>query len=134
LCALGTSQVAKLAEFKAKRQRVFDRYADALADVEEVRLPTKRPEVSPMWHLFPIRVDAARRRAVFDALRGSGVMVQVNYIPVHWHPLFQDLGYRRGMCPVAERYYSEEISLPMYAGLSETDQDRVIDAVREAVR
>jgi dTDP-4-amino-4,6-dideoxygalactose transaminase len=54
----------------------------------------------------------------------------VNYIPAYWHPYFEDLGYRRGMCPVAERYYSEEISLPMFAGLSTSDQDRVIDLVR----
>ncbi len=87
-----------------------------------------------MWHLFPLRVEADRRRRIFERLREQGVLVQVNYIPVYWHPLFEDLGYRRGMCPVAEQYYREEISLPMYADLTETDQERVMDAVREAVR
>jgi dTDP-4-amino-4,6-dideoxygalactose transaminase len=133
LCALGISQLARLESFKAARQGVFDRYVEGLRDVEGVKLPVRRSGADPMWHLFPIRVGADRRREIFEGLRSRGIMVQVNYIPVYWHPIFADLGYRRGMCPVAERYYREEISLPMFAGLSAVDQDRVIDAVREVV-
>lgn len=134
LCALGISQLTKLAIFKAQRNRVFDRYVKGFADVEGLRLPTRRDDVDPMWHLFPIRVEASRRRSIFEKLRDDGIIVQVNYVPVYWHPLFADLGYRRGMCPVAEKYYNEEISLPMFASLTESDQDRVIDAVRAVVR
>lgn len=134
LCALGLSQLSRLAEFKGQRQRVFDRYVEGLGSVEGLRLPGWRPGSQPTWHLFPVRVEASRRRAIFETLRERGITVQVNYIPVYWHPLFQELGYRKGMCPVAEQYYREEISLPMYAGLTETDQDRVIDEVRAALR
>lgn len=134
LCALGTSQLSKLARFKKQRERIFDRYVEGLSGVDGVRLPTRRAGAEPMWHLFPMRVEASRRRGIFEALHRAGVFVQVNYMPVYWHPLFQDLGYQRGMCPVAEQYYREEISLPMFAALTESDQDRVIDAVREAVR
>lgn len=130
LSALGLSQIRRLAEFKASRTAVFDRYREGLADVAGLTLPTKRDDVDPMWHLFPIRVHGGRRREVFDRLRAEGILVQVNYIPVYWHPYYEDLGYRRGLCPVAERYYSEEISLPMYAHLSTDDQNRVIDALR----
>jgi len=134
LCALGESQLARIVEFKARRTAVFDRYAAGLADVDGLRLPAKRDYVDPMWHLYPVRVPAERRRAVFDYLRERGVLVQVNYIPVYWHPVFEDLGYRRGMCPNAEQFYREEISLPMYAGLTPANQDRVIEVVREALR
>jgi dTDP-4-amino-4,6-dideoxygalactose transaminase len=134
LCALGESQLARLTTFKAKRTAIFDRYQDGLTGVEGLRLPTRRPYVDPMWHLFPVRVEADRRRTVFDRLRAKGILVQVNYLPVYWHPAFEDLGYRRGQCPVAEQYYREEISLPMYADLSRDDQDRVIDALAEALR
>ena len=130
LCALGLSQIARLAEFKASRTEVFERYQEGLGDVDGLTLPTRRGDADPMWHLFPIRVHDGRRREVFDRLRAAGILVQVNYIPVYWHPYYEDLGYRRGLCPVAERYYSEEISLPMYAHLAPDDQDRVIDAVR----
>ena len=106
---------------------------EGLDDLEGITLPAQRAYVDPMWHLFPIRVKDGQRRRVFDYLRSNDVLVQVNYIPPYWHPVFEDLGYRRGMCPVAEAYYSEEISLPMYSALSESDQDRVIETVRAAL-
>jgi dTDP-4-amino-4,6-dideoxygalactose transaminase len=133
LCALGSSQISRLQQFKASRTRVFARYVDGLGDLDGITLPTQRDYVDPMWHLFPVRIHDGRRREVFDYLRANGVLVQVNYIPAYWHPYFEDLGYKRGMCPVAELYYSEEISLPMFAGLSTSDQDRVIDLVRQAL-
>jgi len=133
LCALGISQLRRIHEFKERRQTIFDRYVAGLQDVEGITLPAHRPYVSPMWHLFPIRVQDGRRREVFDRLRSQGIIVQVNYIPAYWHPVFEDLGYRRGMCPNAEEYYREEISLPMFASLTDSDQDVVIDAVRTAV-
>ena len=134
LCALGLSQLARLADFKARRTAIFERYVAGLSDVDGLRLPTVRDGVDPMWHLFAVRVPAERRRTVFEFLRANGVLVQVNYIPTYWHPLFEDLGYLRGQCPVAEQFYREEISLPMFADLTPSDQDRVIDLVREALR
>lgn len=128
--ALGLSQLGKLADFKARRAERFARYQDGLADVDGLRLPVVRDWADPTWHLYPVRVLGGRRREVFDALREAGIGVQVNYIPVYWHPVFEDLGYRRGMCPNAEQYYSEEISLPMFAHLSLDDQDRVIETLR----
>ncbi len=68
-----------------------------------------------MRHLYPVRILDGRRREVFDRMRAAGIGVQVNYIPVYWHPVFEDLGYRRGMCPVAESFYAEELSLPLFA-------------------
>jgi dTDP-4-amino-4,6-dideoxygalactose transaminase len=61
------------------------------------------------------------------------VCVQVHYLPVYWHPVYADLGYRRGMCPVAEDYYAQEISLPLFPDLTDADVDRVIDLVRAFV-
>jgi dTDP-4-amino-4,6-dideoxygalactose transaminase len=112
---------------------VFERYTEGLADVAGITLPTRRDYVDPTWHLFPVRIHDGRRRRVYDFLRENGVLVQVNYIPVYWHPYFADRGYRRGLCPVAEQYYDEQLSLPMYASLTESDQDRVIELVRAAL-
>ena len=133
LCNLGLSQLERLAEFKAKRAVIFDRYVDALKDYDDVILPGKRDYVDPLWHLFPIRVPIARRRAIFDHLRANGVFVQVNYMPVHWHPVFEDLGYKRDITPVANAYYEGEISFPMFADLTEADQDTSIRVLIEAL-
>ena len=128
--ALGLSQLGRLADFTARRAALFARYREALAGVDGLRLPAVRSWAEPTWHLYPVRILGGRRREVFDKLREAGIGVQVNYIPVYWHPVFEDLGYRRGMCPKAEQYYREEISLPMFARLSYDEQDRVIEVLR----
>ncbi|MEO6999016.1 MAG: aminotransferase class I/II-fold pyridoxal phosphate-dependent enzyme [Terracoccus sp.] len=134
LAALGLSQLQRLSAFKTRRAEVFARYQHGLAAVDGIRLPTQREHVDPIWHLFPLRVLGGRRRAVFDAMRADGVGVQVNYVPVYWHPLFEDLGMRRGMCPNAEAFYAEELSLPMHVELTDNDVDQVIESVTRALR
>jgi UDP-4-amino-4,6-dideoxy-N-acetyl-beta-L-altrosamine transaminase len=133
LCALGLRQLARLDAFKARRAQLVRRYDDLLGDLPGVRLPGRRDHVDPTWHLYPLRILDGRRREVFERLRAGGIGVQVNYLPVYWHPVFEDLGYRRGMCPNAETYYAQEISLPLFADLSDPQQDRVVDEVRRIV-
>ena len=134
LCALGRSQLRRLDAFLARRAELVARYDEALGDVPGLRLPGRRPWAEPAWHLYPVRIGDGRRRQVYDRMRAAGIGVQVNYIPVHWHPVFEDLGYQRGMCPAAEAYYREELSLPLFPGLTDADQDRVVDSLRAALR
>ncbi|GIJ27320.1 UDP-4-amino-4,6-dideoxy-N-acetyl-beta-L-altrosami ne transaminase [Micromonospora qiuiae] len=134
LCALGRSQLRRLGDFLARRAELVARYDEALAALPGVLIPGRRDWATPAWHLYPIRVLDGRRREVYDRMRAAGIGVQVNYIPAHWHPAFADLGYRRGSCPVAEAFYAQQLSLPLYPGLRDTDQDRVIDALAAAVR
>jgi len=133
LCALGSSQLRRLTAFKARRDAITARYNQDLAGIDELRLPACREGADPMWHLYPLRILDGRRRALFEHIRANGVGVQVNYLPVYRHPVYADMGYQRGMCPVAEDYYQQEISLPMFADLTDPDVDRVIDTIREFV-
>jgi UDP-4-amino-4,6-dideoxy-N-acetyl-beta-L-altrosamine transaminase len=133
LAALGTSQLSRLDEFVKRRAEVKARYDAAFAELDEIELPACPDGAGPAWHLYPLRVPAPRRREIFESLRAQGIGVQVNYIPAYWHPVFEDMGYRRGMCPAAEEYYEREISLPMFPGLSDADVDRVIEATRRAL-
>ena len=130
LCALGSSQLRRLASFVARRAEISARYDAALADVAEVTLPARPPDAEVAWHLYPARVPADARRALFERLRSAGIGVQVNYVPAHWHPVFADLVYRRGECRVAEQWYRQELSLPLFVGLTDADVDRVCDLVR----
>lgn len=134
LSALGLSQIQRIQEFKQRRTAIFERYTEELSDLDGLILPTRRDYVEPMWHLYPIRIRDGRRREIFECMRENGVLVQVNYIPAYWHPFFEDLGYKRGMCPNAEKYYSQEISLPMFADLSHNQQSMVIDVLRKSLR
>jgi dTDP-4-amino-4,6-dideoxygalactose transaminase len=130
LCALGISQLKRLPGFVSRRAQLVARYNELLADVPGLRLPTQREDVDPAWHLYAVRVLFGRRREVYEKMRAAGIGVQVNYIPVYWHPVFADSGYQRGLCPVAEQAYSEQLSLPLYADLTDSEQDRVVETVR----
>lgn len=134
LCALGSNQLARLATFTRRRAELTARYRRLLASVPGLRLPVQREHVDPAWHLFPVRILEGRRREVFEGMRARGIGVQVNYLPVYWHPVYEDLGYRRGMCPNAERFYAEQLSLPLFAGLTESEQDSVVEALVEVLR
>ncbi|MEV4181779.1 aminotransferase class V-fold PLP-dependent enzyme [Streptosporangium canum] len=129
LCALGISQVRRLGEFKARRARLVARYNEALSGLPGLRLPARRPHVDPAWHLYAVGVLDGRRREVYERMRQAGVGVQVNYLPAYRHPVFADMGYRRGMCPVAEEFYARQLSLPLFPDLTDSDQDRVIEAL-----
>lgn len=133
LSALGTSQLARLTQFISRRAKIKAAYDEVLGDIDGVEIPFAPEGAAPAWHLYPLRVPAERRRQIFEALRAQGIGVQVNYIPAYWHPVFEDLGYRRGMCPVAEDYYRREISLPMFPDLTDADVDRVARSAKNAI-
>jgi dTDP-4-amino-4,6-dideoxygalactose transaminase len=132
-CALGLVQLRRLPAFKKRRAEIVARYNAALGDVDGVRTPVQRPDVDPTWHLYPLRVLDGRRREVFEKMRERGIGVQVNYIPVYWHPVYAEAGYRRGMCPRAEAFYAEELSLPLYPDLTDDQVDRVVECLLEVL-
>ena len=131
LCALGISQINRLKEYKKQRTRIFEKYVAAFKNIPNVELPGLRNYVDPMWHLFPIRVNPNNREEIFTNMRKLGIGVQVNYIPAYWHPVFKEMGYERGICPNSEIFYKSEISLPMFPGLSNLEQERTIEITLE---
>lgn len=134
--ALGLSQLDRLDEFVARRRAIAARYDAGLAGLP-LATPAQSADGRSAYHLYPIWIDEARagtsRRAVFDALRAAGIGVNVHYIPVYLQPYYRRLGFAPGHCPRAERYYAGAISLPMYAALTDEQQDRVVAAVRGAL-
>jgi UDP-4-amino-4,6-dideoxy-N-acetyl-beta-L-altrosamine transaminase len=134
--ALGLSQLQRLSEWVARRHELADAY-DAQLRALPVTVPTRPAGSRSALHLYVIQIDAARtavsRSVVFERMRAAGIGVHVHYIPVHTHPDFQSLGFRAGAFPEAEAYYARCLSLPMYAGLSDTDQQRVCVALRRAL-
>jgi len=133
LCALGISQIARIELFKRSRARLFERYSDNLKSVSNLILPSPRQYVDPMWHLFPIRVDSAERGRIFDNLRSSGIGVQVNYMPSHWHPVFNNSENFLNQFPVSNEFYQSEISLPFHTEISDQDFDFIIKEFRSVL-
>ncbi|WP_126444190.1 UDP-4-amino-4,6-dideoxy-N-acetyl-beta-L-altrosamine transaminase [Sulfuricystis multivorans] len=134
--ALGASQIERLDEFVARRRALARRYDEHLAGLP-LALLRQHPDCASAWHLYVVRLQLDQigksHREVFAALRDRGIGVNLHYIPVHTQPYYRRLGFKSGDFPQAERYYAEAISLPLYAGLSEDEQDEVIAAVAEAI-
>lgn len=134
--ALGVSQMKRLDDFVERRHALARRYDKMLADLPVVT-PWQRPDSYSGLHLYVIRLNQSQtdshRLQVFESLRKQGIGVNIHYIPVHTQPYYRKLGFESGDFPQAERYYAEAISLPMFHGMTEAQQDAVVEALRKAV-
>jgi dTDP-4-amino-4,6-dideoxygalactose transaminase len=128
--ALGLSQMSRLDGFVARRNELARRYDTRLASLALTR-PAQSADSYSSYHLYPIQVE--ERARVFADLRENGIGVNVHYIPVHTQPFWTARGFREGGFPNAELYYARAISIPLYAGLSEADQDVVIARLEDAL-
>lgn len=126
-CALGISQLNKLEAFVARRRELVNRYQQAFKDVTEIVTPVEKEGCHSSWHLYVIQVK--NRGKVFEELREAQIGVNVHYIPVYHHPYYRTHGYADVMCPNAEALYEGLISLPLYPGLTDEQQDYVIETV-----
>lgn len=135
--ALGISQMTRLDTFVARRHELACRYDSMLTGLP-LSTPWQHPDSYSGLHLYVIRLEQGRigksHHQVFEALREHGIGVNLHYIPVHTQPYYQAMGFEVGNFPEAERYYREAISLPMYQGLSDAQQDEVVAAVRRVLQ
>jgi dTDP-4-amino-4,6-dideoxygalactose transaminase len=133
--ALGASQLTRLDGFVKRRAQLAEAYDAKLAGLP-LDLPQRDPLGGSAHHLYVIRLrldSTPPHRKVFESLRSLGIGVNLHYIPVHTQPYYRGLGFREGDFPVSEDYYRRAISIPLYSGLTDADQDRVITALHEAL-
>lgn len=134
--ALGLSQMRRLDEFVTRRHAIAKRYEELLVGLPVIT-PWQHPDSYSGFHLYVIRLKQAEisktQREVFKALHAAGILVNLHYIPVYRQPYYANQGFETGYCMEAEQYYAQAISLPMYPGLTEAQQDEVIGALRQAI-
>jgi UDP-4-amino-4,6-dideoxy-N-acetyl-beta-L-altrosamine transaminase len=132
--ALGRSQLQRLLAFISRREDLAARYDQMLADVPVVR-PAPLVNARSAWHLYVVELDGKTPRAdVFDRMRRAGIGVAVHYIPVHVQPFYRARGFGPGDFPASERYYKHALTLPLFPGLTNNEQDAVVNALRAAIR
>jgi len=131
--ALGISQLKKLDQFIAKRQEIATFYNEELKNIKGIITPKQLEQTKSGWHLYMVQLENADRKKVFDAMRAANIGVHVHYIPVYWHPYYRELGYERGLCPVAEQWYEKALTLPIHPGLTEQQFNHVINKLIEVV-
>lgn len=148
-CALGITQMDKLDNSLYKRNQIAKYYEEELKDIEWLKLPLgyfskewlddkkyeglkEKPENLNSYHLFPILLEnSEERKRFFEYMRENNIFVQVHYIPLHTMPYYKEkYGFKKGDFPVAEDYYSREVSLPMYPTLSKEELEYIIKKIK----
>lgn len=135
--ALLLSQLKKLDRFVERRKQIVRKYNEVFRELPEIILQEEIPESDTCRHLYIIRLNLERltctRRQFFDAMSAENVQCQIHYVPVYWFPYYQYLGYKRGLCPNAEKVYQRIMSVPLYPKMTDQDVEDVIHAVRKVV-
>lgn len=134
--ALGISQMQRLDDFVAKRHQLQKRYDQLLTSLPLVK-PYQSKDSYSALHLYPIQLQLENiqknRAQVFHDLREAGVGVNVHYIPIHTQPYYQSLGFRLGDFPIAEAYYQQALTIPMFHSLNSQQQEQVVTALHKVL-
>ena len=135
-CALGISQLPRVASWNERRQTIAHMYDAAFAELHAMAPLAHKNDRSHAYHLYVVRWDLERvsvdRDTIFKALYAENIGVNLHYIPIHLHALYRDqLGMKPGLCPVAEDAYTRMLTLPLFAGMTDTDAADVVEAVRK---
>ena len=135
-CALGISQLKKLDYFVQKRREISSRYKESFKDINIFSLPTISNAVEHAFHLYPLKVDFEKtelnKKQFYENMREQGILLQVHYIPVHMQPFYKkNFGFKEGNFPNAEKFYKQEISLPIYPALSVDEQNYIIEIIKQ---
>lgn len=131
--ALIISQLDKLPVFMARRKEIVKAYDEAFSKLPQIIVQKEIPESDTTRHLYILRLNTEKlkidRKWFFEALAAENICCNVHYIPTYYFPYYQRLGYKKGICPKAEKLYEEIISLPLYYAMTDRDVQDVIDAV-----
>lgn len=135
--ALGLSQLKRIGLFISRRHKIAKTYLAELGGLNFI-LPFQDPRCNSSFHLFPILVDEERcgksQKQVYHDLHAMGVAVNLHYIPIYRQPYYETLGFQSGYCKNAEKYFTQTLSLPMFASLCESSQAKVIGSLKKILR
>jgi len=135
--ALGESQLKRLDSFITKRRAAAKRYDKLLKNVPNLILPpAERAYEKSAWHLYPVRLSskiAHKRDEVFAKMREAGIGVQVHHVPVHRHLYYENMGYKKGLCPNTEAFVASEISIPLFPAITTAQQKYVAETLKSVL-
>ena len=136
-CALGSSQMNKIDKFLARRKEIVAIYNKGFKNTSEVITPYEASFSNSGWHIYVLELDLEKimctRKEVFEALKAENIGVNVHYLPVYLHPYYMKLGYKKGLCPNAEKMYDRIVTLPLHPGMTSLDVNDVIEAVIKVI-
>ena len=131
-CALGISQLKRAKEGVELRNQIANKYNEAFKNIDSIKTPFVEDNIYHAHHLYVIQIED--RKGLYDYLREKNIFAQVHYVPVHLNPYYKSLGWKKGDFPIAEYYYENALSLPMFPTLSNEEQNYVIAKVLEFIK
>jgi UDP-4-amino-4,6-dideoxy-N-acetyl-beta-L-altrosamine transaminase len=130
-CALGISQLKKIESFIKRRREIAKKYDETFKNINDIELIEQPEGHENAYHLYVIKVkNIAIRLKLFNYLKENDIFCQVHYIPVHWHPYYQKLGYKKEDCQRAGEFYGRIISLPICPSLKKWEQEKIIKTIK----
>ena len=134
--ALGISQLKKIDTFVSKRHEIASIYNKSFEGFP-IQTPYQSENSYSSYHLYVIKLNIEEIKIshlnFFKNLRQQGIGVNLHYMPVYLHPYYRKLGFKKGYCVEAERYYSSAVSIPMYPNLKNEEQDYVIKVIKNSI-
>jgi perosamine synthetase len=137
--AVGLQQLKRSDDLWKDRQRVALRYQQLLSKLPGLELPEELPDRQHSWHLYAIRLKADAwaidRNRFIDELKAKAITTSVHWMPLHLHPYYRrTYGFGPGLHPVAEDIWPRLISLPIFPGMTEAEQDEVVAGIADLAR
>ncbi len=137
-CALGINQLKKLDQFVIRRKEIAKIYNKAFSNIPGVKVPSVSPNFGHAYHIYPLRINFKKFKIVkenfFKKLKKLGINLQVHYIPIHLQPYYKKkFKYKYGDYPVAENFYNQEVSIPIYYGLKNQQIKFVISTIKKVL-
>lgn len=135
--ALIHSQLEKLEKFSARRKEITQMYNQAFSQLPALILQQELPQSDTTRHLYLLQLRPDRlncdRLQIFQELQKENIYCNVHYIPVYYFPYYQELGYKKGICPHAESLYENSLTIPLYYSMTDSDAADVIEAVKRVI-
>jgi UDP-4-amino-4,6-dideoxy-N-acetyl-beta-L-altrosamine transaminase len=135
--AIGLNQMKRLDEYVKRRNEIAKYYDTELKNLP-LTIPWQSPNAYSSYHLYPILIknnlDNKTQKQVYNELRENEIAVNLHYIPVHRHPYYENLGFKRNDFPIAEKFHREAISIPIYSSLIEEKQKTVIEVLKLVIK
>lgn len=136
--ALLSSQLDKLDMFAKRRKEIVKMYDQAFAAMPEILIQKEIPDSDTVRHLYLLQLNLemlnASRKEIFDALCAENIGCNVHYIPVYYFPYYKKLGYKKGICPQAERVYERLITIPLFYSMTDQDVQKIIMTVQKVIK
>lgn len=127
----------KIDVFVARRRELAKRYNEGLSRLEGVRIPRQLEGTNSSLHLYVLSLELDKlrggRKEIFVSLRAENIGVHVHYKPVYLHPYYQGMGYKRGLCPIAEKWYEAALTIPLFLKMTNEDVETVIEGVEKVI-